>query len=44
MLSYLAESRRLSNRRLVEELGVRLRYPTLRDGLRSITGTPPAVP
>jgi nucleoside-diphosphate-sugar epimerase len=44
MLSYLAESRRLSNRRLVEELGVTLRYPTLRDGLRSITGTPPAVP
>ncbi|MEN8175996.1 MAG: NAD-dependent epimerase/dehydratase family protein [Pseudomonadota bacterium] len=33
MLSYLLESRRLSNRRLREELGVRLRYPTLADGL-----------
>lgn len=36
MLSYLAESRRLSNRRLVEELGVRLRYPTLREGLMDL--------
>jgi nucleoside-diphosphate-sugar epimerase len=33
MLSYLRESRRLSNRKLLEELGVRLRYPTLADGL-----------
>ncbi|MGE5152652.1 MAG: SDR family oxidoreductase [Bdellovibrio bacteriovorus] len=33
MLSYLAESRRLSNRKLVEELGLRLRYPTLAEGL-----------
>jgi nucleoside-diphosphate-sugar epimerase len=33
MLSYLRESRRLSNRRLLTELGVRLRYPTLADGL-----------
>ncbi len=35
MLSYLAESRRLSNRRLNEELGVVLRYPTLAEGLPS---------
>jgi nucleoside-diphosphate-sugar epimerase len=35
MLSYLRESRRLSNRRLVEGLGVRLRYPTLAEGLPS---------
>jgi nucleoside-diphosphate-sugar epimerase len=35
MLSYLAESRRLSNRRLAEELGVVLRYPTLAQGLPS---------
>jgi nucleoside-diphosphate-sugar epimerase len=35
MLSYLAESRRLSNRRLVEGLGLELRYPTLADGLKS---------
>jgi nucleoside-diphosphate-sugar epimerase len=35
MLSYLAESRRLSNRRLTQELGVVLRYPTLAAGLPS---------
>lgn len=35
MLSYLGESRRLSNRRLTEELGVALRYPTLSEGLPS---------
>lgn len=47
MLSYLAESRRLSNRKLVEELGLRLRYPTLAEGLRrpagaavTLSGTP----
>ena len=33
MLSYLGESRRLSNRRLTEDLGVVLRYPTLAHGL-----------
>jgi len=33
LLSYLAESRRLSNRRMLEELGVKLRYPTLEEGL-----------
>ena len=33
MLSYLRESRRLSNRRMRDELGIRLRYPTLDDGL-----------
>lgn len=33
MLSYLGESRRLSNRKLIEELGVSLRYPTLAEGL-----------
>jgi hypothetical protein len=33
MLSYLRESRRLCNRRLVEELGVTLRYPSLAQGL-----------
>jgi nucleoside-diphosphate-sugar epimerase len=35
MLSYMRESRRLSNRRLVNELGVKLRYPTLAQGLPS---------
>ena len=33
LLSYLAESRRLSNRRMLDELGVVLRYPTLEEGL-----------
>lgn len=33
MLSYLAESRRLSNRKLRKQLGVVLRYPTLDEGL-----------
>ncbi len=35
MLSYMQESRRLSNRRITEELGVRLRYPSLESGLRA---------
>jgi nucleoside-diphosphate-sugar epimerase len=35
LLSYLRESRRLSNRRMLDELGVVLRYPTLEEGLRS---------
>lgn len=33
MLSFLEESKRLDNRRLLEELKVTLRYPTLADGL-----------
>jgi nucleoside-diphosphate-sugar epimerase len=33
MLSYLAESRRLSNRKMRDELGVELRYPDLDRGL-----------
>lgn len=33
MLSFMSESRRLSNRRIKEELGVRLSYPTVADGL-----------
>ena len=34
MRSFLTESRRLSNRRIKAELGFRLRYPTVREGLR----------
>lgn len=34
LLSFMCESRRLDNRRLKETLGVRLRYPTVYDGLR----------
>lgn len=33
MLSYLSESRRLDNRKLINELGIRLRYPDLTSGL-----------
>ena len=35
MMSYLAESRRLSNRRLREELGLNPRHPDLAEGLPS---------
>ncbi len=38
MLSYLRESRRLSNRKLLAELGVTLRYPTLAEGLADCFG------
>ena len=33
LLSFMGESRRLDNRRMKHELGLRLRYPTVRDGL-----------
>ena len=33
--SYLAESRRIDNRRMLQELGVQLRYPDLESGLRA---------
>ncbi|HEX9207617.1 MAG TPA: NAD-dependent epimerase/dehydratase family protein [Steroidobacteraceae bacterium] len=35
MLAFLLESRRVSNARLLGELGVRLRYPNLRAGVRA---------
>ncbi len=38
MLSYLSESRRLRNDRLLQQLGVELRYPSLAAGLRAIFG------
>lgn len=34
LLSFMSESRRLSNHRLKNELGIRLRYPLVADGLR----------
>jgi nucleoside-diphosphate-sugar epimerase len=34
-LSFMSESRRLRNRRLKQELHVRLRYPTVREGLKA---------
>ena len=33
MLSFMSESRRLANQRLKTELGLKLRYPTVREGL-----------
>src|SRR5258708_7587628 len=39
LLSFMSESRRLSNRRLKAELGVRLRYSTVRDGVPGIKET-----
>ncbi|MBK4737403.1 SDR family oxidoreductase [Noviherbaspirillum pedocola] len=36
LLSFMSESRRLSNRRLREELGMRLRWPTVRDTLAGL--------
>jgi len=35
MMSYLTESRRLDNHRMLNDLGVNLRYPTLNEGLAS---------
>lgn len=36
--SFYAESKRVDNTRIKEELGVRLLYPTYRDGLRALLG------
>jgi hypothetical protein len=38
MLSYLGDSRRVSNARIKRELRLTLRYPTLADGLAAVTG------
>jgi nucleoside-diphosphate-sugar epimerase len=35
LLSYLSESRRISNQKMLDQLGVKLRYPSLEDGLPS---------
>ena len=37
LLSFMSESRRLDNQRMVRELGLRLRYPSVAEGL---TGQP----
>ncbi|MEM9096629.1 MAG: SDR family NAD(P)-dependent oxidoreductase, partial [Pseudomonadota bacterium] len=34
--SFYAESKRVSNKRIKDELGVTLAYPSYRDGLRSL--------
>ncbi|MES2610559.1 MAG: SDR family oxidoreductase [Pseudomonadota bacterium] len=35
LLSFMSESRRLDNRRMLQELGLRLRYPSVAQGLRA---------
>ncbi len=43
LLSFMSESRRLSNKRMKHELGIRLRYPLVADGLhhaRNLMGMP----
>jgi hypothetical protein len=37
--SFYAENRRVKNDRIKQHLGVTLRYPTYREGLRTIAGT-----
>ena len=41
LLSFMSESRRLHNRRMKSELGLRLRYPTVVEGLRDPTTISP---
>jgi nucleoside-diphosphate-sugar epimerase len=36
LLSFMSESRRMVNRRLKQELGLQLHYPTVREGLVSL--------
>ncbi|HEY8606158.1 MAG TPA: SDR family oxidoreductase [Noviherbaspirillum sp.] len=40
LLSFMSESRRLDNRRLKAELGVRLQFPTVHSAMASMTGAP----
>jgi len=43
LLSFWSESRRLVNRRIKDELGVTLRYPTVREGVPVMSGVSPHV-
>ena len=36
MLSYLTETRRMDNSKMIDQLGVTLRYPTLEAGLMNV--------
>ena len=40
LLSYMSESRRLVNRRMKAELGIRLRYPTVHEGVPQAAAQP----
>ncbi len=44
MLSYLTESRRLDNSKLLRELGIRLKYPDLEAGLQAVSAAQPNQP
>jgi nucleoside-diphosphate-sugar epimerase len=41
LLSFMSESRRMNNTRMKRELGLRLGYPTVRDGLALSAAAPP---
>lgn len=41
LLSFMSESRRLSNRRIKRELRLKLRYPTVRDGIAAFAPASP---
>ncbi len=36
MFSYMTESRKVSNRKMIEKLGITLKYPNMMEGLRSL--------
>jgi hypothetical protein len=40
LLSFMSESRRLDNRRMLHELGLALRYPTVEHGMRAQAAWP----
>jgi nucleoside-diphosphate-sugar epimerase len=42
--SFFDDNKRVANRRMKEELGIRLRYPDYRAGLRALIGDPPETP
>lgn len=34
MFGYMTSSRKISNKKMLEKLGIKLKYPTLKDGLK----------
>lgn len=39
MFSYMTESRKISNRKMLEKLGIKLKYPTMLEGLKASINT-----
>jgi nucleoside-diphosphate-sugar epimerase len=35
MLSYMTESRKVSNKRMLDKLGIKLKFPTMQEGLKA---------